>query len=297
MSRSREIQVGATVLVALGMTLWGVTWLKELSLAKKVRVWHVTFPQTGGLSSSDEVQVNGLRKGNVSNVALVRDHVVVDLALASDIELTSECRVSIRNIGLMGEKVIAVDLSTNGVAYTPRDTIAGLYEKGIPEVMATMGTTIDAVTELAVQLKNIANTMQGNGSLDRTLANFRNTSEELKLAVSENRAMLKETMTNLNAASRTAKSLTTDREGQFKRTLDSFERSAVGMERLTTRLDSLRSVLQAVSSRVDRGDGTLGKLVNDPKLYDDTKETVAQLKALIEDIKKNPKKYINLKVF
>lgn len=297
MSRSREIQVGATVLVALGMTLWGVTWLKELSLAKKVRVWHVTFPQTGGLSSSDEVQVNGLRKGNVSNVALVRDHVVVDLALASDIELTSECRVSIRNIGLMGEKVIAVDLSTNGVAYTPRDTIAGLYEKGITEVMATMGTTIDAVTELAVQLKNIANTMQGNGSLDRTLANFRNTSEELKLAVSENRAMLKETMTNLNAASRTARSLTTDREGQFKRTLDSFERSAVGMERLTTRLDSLRSVLQTVSSRVERGDGTLGKLVNDPKLYDDTKETVAQLKALIEDIKKNPKKYINLKVF
>ena len=297
MSRSREIQVGATVLVALGVTLWGVTWLKELSLAKKVRVWHVTFPQTGGLSSSDEVQVNGLRKGNVSNVALVRDHVVVDLALASDIELTSECRVSIRNIGLMGEKVIAVDLSTNGVAYTPRDTIAGLYEKGITEVMATMGTTIDAVTELAVQLKNIANTMQGNGSLDRTLANFRNTSEELKLAVSENRAMLKETMTNLNAASRTARSLTTDREGQFKRTLDSFERSAVGMERLTTRLDSLRSVLQTVSSRVERGDGTLGKLVNDPKLYDDTKETVAQLKALIEDIKKNPKKYINLKVF
>ena len=297
MSRSREIQVGATVLVALGVTLWGVTWLKELSLAKKVRVWHVTFQQTGGLSSSDEVQVNGLRKGNVSNVALVRDHVVVDLALASDIELTSECRVSIRNIGLMGEKVIAVDLSTNGVAYTPRDTIAGLYEKGIPEVMATMGTTIDAVTELAVQLKNIANTMQGNGSLDRTLANFRNTSEELKLAVSENRAMLKETMTNLNAASRTAKSLTTDREGQFKRTLDSFERSAVGMERLTTRLDSLRSVLQTVSSRVERGDGTLGKLVNDPKLYDDARASVEQMKLLIEDVKKHPKKYVHLSIF
>ncbi len=297
MSRSREIQVGATVLVAVGMTLWGVTWLKELSLNKKVRVWHVTFPQTGGLSSSDEVQVNGLRKGNVSNVTLVGDHVVVDLALSTDIELTSESRVSIRNIGLMGEKVIAVDLSTHGVPYTPRDTIPGLYEKGIPEVMATMGTTIDAVTELAVQLKTIATTMQGNGSLDRTLQNFRSTSEELKLAVSENRAMLKETMTNLNAASRTARALTAEREPQFKRTLDSFERSAAGMERLTTRLDSLRAVLQSVSGKVDRGDGSLGKLVNDPKLYDDAKESVAALKLLIEDIKKNPKKYINLSVF
>ena len=38
MSRTREIQVGATVLVALGITLWGVTWLKQFSLARRVRL-------------------------------------------------------------------------------------------------------------------------------------------------------------------------------------------------------------------------------------------------------------------
>jgi len=81
LSRTREIQVGITVLVALGVTLWGVTWLKQLTLARRVRVWHVTFPQTGGLSSSDEVQVNGLKRGSVQSVALVGDHVTVDLAL------------------------------------------------------------------------------------------------------------------------------------------------------------------------------------------------------------------------
>jgi ABC-type transporter Mla subunit MlaD len=70
LSRTREIQVGITVLVALGITLWGVTWLKQFSLARKVRLWHVTFPQTGGLSTSDEVQVNGLRKGSVASVAV-----------------------------------------------------------------------------------------------------------------------------------------------------------------------------------------------------------------------------------
>jgi phospholipid/cholesterol/gamma-HCH transport system substrate-binding protein len=296
-SRRTEIQVGATVIVALAVTLWGVTWLKQVSLNNKVRVWHVTFPQTGGLSSSDEVQVNGLRKGSVTKVGLAGDHVVVDLALSTDITLTTDSKVAIRNVGLMGEKVIAVDLRTAGPAYTERDTITGVYEKGIPEVMADMGTTVDAVTGLAEQLKKIADTMQQNGSLDRTLSNFRNTSEELKLAVSENRAVLKETMSNLNSASRTAKALTTDREAQFKHTLDSFERSAVGMERLTARLDSLRGVLASVTAKVDRGDGTLGKLVNDPRLYDDAKSSVASLKALIEDIKKNPKKYINISVF
>ena len=109
--------------------------------------------------------------------------------------------------------------------------------------------------------------------------------------------MLKETMTNLNAASRTAKALTTDREAGLKQTLDSFERSAVSMERLTARLDSLRGALQSVSSKVERGDGTLGKLVNDPKLYEDARASVANLNLLIADIKKNPKKYISLHIF
>ena len=285
------------MLVALGITLWGVTWLKELSLNKQVRVWQVTFPQTGGLSSSDEVQVNGLRRGSVAGVQLVGDHVLVGLAIAAEVTLTSDCRVAIRNIGLMGEKVIAVDLRTSGVPYGARDTIPGVYEKGVPEVMAEMGTTVDAVADLATQLRNIADAMEKSGSLDRTLSNFRNTSEELKLAVSENRAVLKETVANLNAASRTAKALTTDREAQLKHTLDSFERSAVGMERLTARLDSLRVSLQSVSNKLDRGDGTLGKLINDPKLYEDAKESVAGLRQLIDDIKKNPKKYINLRVF
>jgi phospholipid/cholesterol/gamma-HCH transport system substrate-binding protein len=297
LSRRTEIQVGATILVALGITLWGVTWLKQLSLARKVRVWHVTFPQTGGLSDSDEVRVNGLRKGTVSGVDLVGDHVVVDLALASEITLTTASVVAIRNVGMMGEKVIAVDLRMDGTPYAATDTIAGLYEKGIPEVMAEMGGTIDAVTKLAAQLQRIVEVLDKSGTLDKTVVNFHDTSEELKKAVIENRSLLNETLRNLNTVSKTAKSLTTDREAQLKRTLDSFERSASSMERLTVKLDSLRGTLQNVSSKIERGDGSLGKLVNDPHLYEDAKASVAQFKALIEDIKKNPKKYINLRVF
>jgi phospholipid/cholesterol/gamma-HCH transport system substrate-binding protein len=79
--------------------------------------------------------------------------------------------------------------------------------------------------------------------------------------------------------------------------LDSFERSAVSMERLTARLDSLRASLQNASNKIDRGDGTLGKLINDPKLYDDAKASMQEFRLLIEDIRKNPKKYVNVKVF
>jgi phospholipid/cholesterol/gamma-HCH transport system substrate-binding protein len=197
----------------------------------------------------------------------------------------------------MGEKVIAVDLRASGRPYVATDTIPGVYEKGIPEVLAGVGGTIDAITELATQLKTLADAIDKNGNLSTTLANFRTTSEDLKASVAENRAILRQTLVNLNAASRTAKALTTDREAELRHTLDAFERSAEGLERLTVRLDSLRATLQSVSGKVDRGDGTLGRLVNDPRLYDEARASVAELKALIADIKANPKKYVNVKVF
>ena len=122
-SRRTEIQVGVTVLVALGVLLWGVTWLSDMSLPRKVRVWHVRFPQTGGLGR--ERRGAGERHAQGRRCTASRssgDHVVVDLALDPTSRSRRDCRVAIRNVGLMGEKVIAVDLRTDGRRATPSAT-------------------------------------------------------------------------------------------------------------------------------------------------------------------------------
>lgn len=297
MSRKREIQVGVTVIAALGILLWGVTWLKEFSLAQKVRVWHVRFTQTGGLGSGDEVQVNGPRKGQVKKIALVGDGVVVDLALDTDITLTDQCHVAIRNLGLMGEKVIAVDLKTAGRAYTERDTLLGEFELGMGEVMAGLGGSMDALNRVVDRLDGFSNMLSANGELAQTLRNFRDTSHQLQATVTENRAALRTTLDNFAASSKTVKSLTTEREGQLRGAMDHFSSAAERLDRLTARLDSLRGAVQSVTAKVDRGDGTLGKLVNDDQLYADVNSSVQSLKALIEDIKKNPKKYLSVHIF
>lgn len=297
MSRRVEIQVGLTVLAAFVILLWGVTWLKEFTLHRSVRVWTVTFPQTGGLGQSDEVQVNGIRKGSVQALDLVGDHVVVQLALASDVALTTDSRVAIRNVGLMGEKVIAVDLRATGAPLAPGDTIRGEYEQGIPEVMAAMGGVVGTADQLTRQLNAIADAMNRSGDLAGTMKNIRATSEDLRHAVGENRAALRATVENFQAASRTAKALTTDREAELRRSLEQFSSAAGRLDQLAGRLDSLRTSLQGVSGKIDRGEGTLGKLVNDDSLYTEARSSIASLKALIDDIKANPKKYLKVEIF
>ncbi len=297
MNRRTEIQVGLTVLAALVVLLWGVTWLKDFSLHRHLSVWHVLFPQAGGLGPGDEVLVNGIRKGSVATVALAGDHVLVDLSMASDVRPTRDSHIGIRNIGLMGEKVIAMDLRTTGAAYAPADTIVGLYEEGLPEVLASLGGTTQALDHLAAQLDGVATRLNDSGDLEATVKSFRAASEQLEAAVAENRSLLRETLENARAASATAKALTTGREAQFGRTLDAIERSAQNMERLSSRLDSLRAQVQGVAARVDHGDGTLAQLVNDRRLYDEVRASVNSLNVLIADIKQNPKKYVNLRIF
>lgn len=297
MSRRTEIEVGLTVLVAVAVLLWGVTWLKEFQIQRSVRIWHVMFPQTGGLGASDDVQVNGIKKGSVHSMKLSADGVVVDLAIASDVVLTRDSRVTIRNMGLMGEKVIGVDLRSTGEPWTQQDTIPGGYEKGIPEVMGDVALTIESVTQLSARLANLIEVTDKNGDLTGTLKNMRGASAELQATIKETRATLRSTLENASATAKTAKSLTTDREAQLGKAIDSFSSAADKLDRLSGRLDSLRSVLQTVANKVDRGEGSLGRMVNDRKLYDNVTATVDSLRALVVDIKKNPKKYIKLEIF
>lgn len=289
--------MGATVLAALVILVVGVAWLRDYQVRSRSREWIVRFPQTGGLGKSDEVHVNGIRKGAVSEMELVGDQVVVKLALDAEVLLTLDSRVAIRNVGMMGEKIIAVDLRTTGPPYTERDTIPGVFELGMGEVMASMGNTVTSVTELATQLRDLSRSIDENGQLTQTLANFRVTSEELRKVVTENRSALKSTLDDFSAAARTAKGLTTDREAELRRTLDQFSQAAENMNRLSGRLDSLRGSIQTMTTKVERGQGSLGKLVNDDQLYKDVNTSVQSLKFLIEDIKKNPKKYLKISVF
>src|SRR5438128_17699 len=151
MSRKTEIQVGITVLLGIAILLWGVAWLSTFAKARVTRVWHVAFEQAGGLAEGNDIQVNGIRMGSVKTMKLMNDHIVVDLALARQIQITSDCRVAIRSFGLMGDKVVAIDYRDTGLRFSTRDTIPGIFEKGLPEVMAQVGSASSSIQAVSAQ--------------------------------------------------------------------------------------------------------------------------------------------------
>ena len=297
MSRKTEIQVGATVLVAVAILLWSIAWLSMLARAHVQRVWHVRFPESGGLAEGNEAQVNGVGKGVVKSLRLVGDHVVVDIALARDVVLTRDCAVRIRSVSLMGDKVIAVDYRDGGAPWSPRDTLPGTYEKSVMDVMGEVGRASGSVAGIAAQLDSLGTSLRGEGGLAETVHSFRRAARDLEGAVAENRAALTATLRNFSATSRSAKELVVDRQADLGAALDHFASAAARLDRVAGRLDSLRASLQGSASRLERGEGTVGRLMTDERLYDELEGSVRELRALIADIKEHPRKYLRLSVF
>ncbi len=297
MSRRTEIQVGLTVVGAILIMILGVAWLKDWSIQHDSRVYRVQFSQAGEIAKGAPVDVNGLRKGAVKDVRLVGDHVEVDMQISRDVVVTTDSRVAIRNVGLMGERQISIDLLMTGRPYAPGEIVQGVFEPGPGEMMGQMGGTVDAVGSVSKQFKRMADSLARDDRLSNTVRNFSKTSEELREMVSENRKALGSTLQNFSAASATTKHLTSDREAQLKESLDHFSHAAANLDRMTSRLDSLRIVIQSVAERVDKGHGTLGKLVNDEQLYNELNSSVKSLQSLIEDVKRNPKKYLKISIF
>jgi phospholipid/cholesterol/gamma-HCH transport system substrate-binding protein len=129
------------------------------------------------------------------------------------------------------------------------------------------------------------------------MRNMRQTSEELHGTIVETRVSLRTTLDNFAAASQTTKSLTTGREGELNKAISDFASAASKLDRLSGRLDSLSATLHSVTAKVDRGDGTLGRLVNDRELYTNVAASADSLRALIADVKKNPKRYFKVSLF
>ncbi len=297
-SRNTEIVVGMTVLAALAGVIWSVTALRQVRLAERTQRWYVRFPDVGGLAEDDPVTVQGVKKGAVKEIGLGREGVLVSFLLERDLTLTSGSRVFVRNVGLMGEKFLAIDgIGAGTPLVAGRDTIEGVYESGIPEVISQMGDALASLENLSTSVDRVIALAEEKNTLRNSLANVEAASTDLRRALAENRDDLRETVASLRAASEAGRRLAESAEPRVAGALDEARGATARIDSLAQRMDSLAVVLTRVAGKLDEGTGTAAQLLNDRKLYDESRATMREVAALVRDLRTNPKKYFKVSVF
>jgi phospholipid/cholesterol/gamma-HCH transport system substrate-binding protein len=295
--RGLEIRVGAAVVIAGVILVVGTMWFQKFQLMEKRYHFYATFTEVGGLVSGDPIVIDGVEAGRVHAVRLAPGRVVAEMAVREGVELPVDSYISLKSIGIMGERFVAISQGQSGVFIAPGDSMAGTFLMGLSEVMGSMGDVINDIALTAKDLREVAQLLAAEGRLKETMDNLANTSSDLRSITAENRPRLNRAISRFEHAAAMMDSLVAGHYDQMDSSLTAVSRSGYRLEAAVANFDSASTDLKEITTALKNGEGTLGKLMSDDELIKRLESSIGGLDSLIMDIRMNPGRYVTFELF
>ncbi len=295
----RQVIVGAFVLVGIISILIALFTLTDPALFRGRYIITTVVPDAGGIRRGDPVEMRGVNIGRVSKFTMVPNGVRVRLELEGEYSVPVDSRVNLESSGLLGGMVAQIVPGHSSQMIGGGGTLPGVSATGggLGDVGALTGKA-DVLLGRAQELlspSNVSNLGATTAELRAGTTQLRQLLATTRDLVVQERASLSATLTNMRDVSAgLARAQPGEQVTRLTARMDTLT-AALGTS--ADRLSAASASLQSVLGRMERGEGTLGKLSKDEALYDNMTAAAANLNLLVEDIRQNPKKYINVKVF
>lgn len=332
--RTSDFAVGLSVISITALLIAGTLWLKQADLGGRTRHLTARARDVGGVALGNPVVIRGVRAGRVESIALGdNDWVVLKLALDRTVDIPRDPVVLLAAASLFGEWQATV-MSRDGVpadrvlraaleeARAGSDTVAGAVLPDIAQLTAVAGRISGDVAKVAERVEiafddaaarelreSIRNFAQLSGDLARTVNVQSKNLDKISANVQTGLATINDAAARLRTFSSRVDSATSRGELQIivnnsQTAAREMVTAAQQLRELTDRLDRTETHLTQAVARADSifakansRSGTLGLMLNDPALYQQSDSLVRELRALVSDVKKNPKRYINMRMF
>jgi len=298
---SKEIKTGLLAVFAISTFILGYNYLKGSSLFKTERVFYAVYENVEGLGLSSAVNINGFRVGKVQNIEIDKNTglMIVTFSVENDFQFSKQSIARIYGGGIIGGKSLAIiPVFESNVIATTGDTLQSQVEEGIMELVNDRLTPLQMKIESAVEgvdslmvavndvldEKSRKNLRSSIADLNAITSSFVVSSTKLQSLLTNNEDKLNRTFDNLDA--------TTQNFAAFSDSL-----AQVNLNQMVNELETTIKNFKSLSEKLNNGEGTLGKLLNDDSLYDNLDFATKQLEELLQDVKLNPTRYINISVF
>jgi phospholipid/cholesterol/gamma-HCH transport system substrate-binding protein len=279
-------------IVSFIVLLWGYFWLTGQPLGERGYNVVVVVPNASGLDKGDRVRLAGVEVGVVTSVRLVAaDRVIVRLRLHRDLELPRDSRALLQSVGVFGDVIIALQAGSSQTMASDGDTLAVGTTTGLMDLAGDLGDQAQVVLGQIERL--LADTAIDD--VHGSAAALQGTLRELERLVRENGDDFAALSRSLR---QTAETLQETVEGtDVDKAVADIEATAATLAETAETLKQTAESIASVADKVDRGEGTLGLLVNDPSLYEDLRSAVNSVSSLSQDIQQNPGRYLKLAIF
>jgi phospholipid/cholesterol/gamma-HCH transport system substrate-binding protein len=298
---TREIKAAILVIASILLFIWGYIFLQGRDLLSSYRTFYVQYDNVEGLPSSAPVTINGLVVGRIMGIALIPStgKLRVEIQVKDDFPISKSSTIDIYEPGLIGGKQIQIVPNLQD----PIMAVTGDFFKGrnVPGLTSLVGEKLTPLQEkiekvaedfdlLLININDIldekskANLRESIANLNDLTNEFKKTGNSVNQILDKNQANINKSLTNLNKTSANfAKISDTLSKAKIGQAIKSLEQSLEGVDRIITNLE--------------QGKGTMGKLLTDDQLYKNLNQTSSELELLLQDLRLNPTRYINVSLF
>lgn len=277
---STEAKVGLFVLVAVALLAYMAVKVGRFQVSgNKSIVLTASFRTASGLKKDVPVEIAGIEVGRVEDIALKMDRALVSMRVRPDLALSADSLALIRTSGVLGDKFIEI---IPGVAGGPALGNGGRIAN--TRTPAEVDELITKINEITVDIKAVTESLntvfggeEGVANLRQIMKNLRDASESASSLIAGNRERLDAIIKNLAAFTGDMRVVSSERRDDIQTTLINL--SQVSKE-LTHTIDAVTSI----ADKVNRGEGTLGQLVNQDTLLRNMNDTLTQLNEIARKI-------------
>jgi len=304
---NKELKIGLLAVVAIIFLVFGVNYLKGINILNDNRNFYAVYENIGGLQVGSPVMVNGYKVGLVSNVDLLIENnqqLLVTISIEKEFSIPSNTVCKIVNQDLMGTKGISLVLGDATNFLSVGDTLNGGIE----------GTLQDEVNAQILPLKNKAEQLIGSmdsvmmivtavlnkdtreslrnslQSLDKTFSLMSETMIKVDSMVAVNDERITKVISNLASITSNLESS----NGEIKNILTNFSTLSDSLAKADIAI-ALKNVSD-ITAKINNGEGSIGLLLKDDKIYANFEKSTRELAELLEDIKRHPSRYVNFSI-
>lgn len=328
---SKEARIGILAAVAIAILVWGYKFIRGQNILSASQVFYAEYNNVDYLKPSSPVLLNGFQVGVVTDIQFREGDVntlVVTFIIDRGIPIPKQAIALIADQGFLGGKAIELrtDVPCDEKIPCPEQedhrrgmTVTFLQSVlGDPEELGPYFEEINAgVNVLLDSLEKRMSEGGGEEGLGKSLAEMQEIITNLKVSSRALNQLLLASNDNITAITENLASITgnleknnegvgklIDNSAKFSESLTQLElEKTVGnanttLEELTKTLQGAQETLASfdeMAQKLDQGDGTLSKMLNDGELYDRLTELSARADSLMTDIQYRPYRYIPLK--
>lgn len=302
-----EIKIGITVLTAVLIAFVGFKILQDNPVFRPTHLLYSNFDTVDGLTTGSYIYVNGVKVGSVSSMKLNDDLTVrVGLNFTDITLIPMGTTARLVDMDFLGTKGVLIDLG-QGTALAYGEEIPGGLDNSTIDALAENGMKLmDQVDPALAGLnEGIAklNTLLSEGNRDNIagiLGNVKEGTADLSAVLKDNQQELNKSMGHVANILSNVDSLTTDKKVELDQLITNLESSTRGLDDLIASTDSLANSLDRLLIKIENGEGSLAKMVNDSSLYVNVNDMSFEIARLLKKMNDDPKyffKHVKIRLF